>query len=91
MELFWLIFRTIAPDFSLKAVASEGKTRPNADARIRSLKTGGRKKKNLNQENAGTERFKRNLFRSLSNPDNALELRYESLTCNKSVPFIRNS
>jgi hypothetical protein len=24
-------------------------------------------------------------------PDNALELRYESLTCNKSVPFIRNS
>ena len=25
------------------------------------------------------------------NPDNALELRYESLTCNKSAPFIRNS
>jgi hypothetical protein len=24
-------------------------------------------------------------------PDNALELRYESLTCNKSAPFIRNS
>jgi hypothetical protein len=25
------------------------------------------------------------------NPDNALELRYESLTCNKSAPLIRNS
>jgi len=25
------------------------------------------------------------------NSDNALELRYESLTCNKSAPFIRNS
>ncbi len=24
-------------------------------------------------------------------PDNALELRYESLTCNKSAPFIRDS
>jgi hypothetical protein len=24
-------------------------------------------------------------------PDNALELRYESLPCNKSAPFIRNS
>jgi hypothetical protein len=25
------------------------------------------------------------------NQDNALELRYESLKCNKSAPFIRNS
>ena len=51
-ELIWLLFRAIAPDFSLKAVAREGKTRPNADARIRSLKTGGRNKKNRNQEHA---------------------------------------
>ncbi len=37
--------------------------------------------------NSGKMDYPMNIFI----PDNVLELRYESLTCNKSAPFIRNS